>query len=96
MYHNFTCNKETSKFLKGIYIFFVAMTSKKHKLKKGESPFLFHHKKRTKGQFWLQIIILHKGTGVSFKTNTSLASRVIKITSIKSIWTTKGTYVTSF
>ena len=46
---------------------------KKHKLKKEESPFLFHHKKRTKGQFWLQMIILHKRTGASFKTNTYLA-----------------------
>lgn len=46
---------------------------KKHKLKKEESPFLFHHKKRTKGQFWLQMIILYKRTGASFKTNTYLA-----------------------
>ena len=72
MHHNFTCNKETSKFLKRIY-FLSSYNEKKHKLKKEESPFLFHHKKRTKGQFWLQMIILHKRTGASFKTNTYLA-----------------------
>ena len=46
---------------------------KKTQIKKEDSPFLFHHKKRIKGQFWLQMITLHKRTGVSFKTNTYLA-----------------------
>ena len=60
--------KKHQSSLKG-YIFWVAIMRKKHKLKKEESPFSLHHKKRTKGQFWLQMIILHKRTGASFKTN---------------------------
>ena len=56
------------------YILCVALTSKKHKnnIKRG-SPFLFHRKKTSKGQFWLQMTFSRKGTGVSFKENTFLA-----------------------
>ena len=52
--------------------FVVPITSKKTPIKreKGGSLFSFHRKKTTKGQFWLQMIILREGTGVSFKTNT--------------------------
>ena len=39
----------------------------------GGSPFSFHRKTITKGQFWLQMIDLHEGTGASFETNTLLA-----------------------
>ena len=53
-------------------LFCVAIASVKHKLKRG-SQFLFPGRTTTKGQFRLQMIILHKGTAASFKTNTFLA-----------------------
>ena len=34
---------------------------KKHTIKKGRLPFSFHHKKRTRGKFQLQMIICEKG-----------------------------------
>ena len=60
-----------------IYIFCAAIKSEKHKLKWGggggvTAPLPFH-RKTTKGQFRLQMIILHEGTGASFKTNALLA-----------------------
>ena len=63
--------------------------------KKGGSPFSFHRQPKIKGQFLLQIIILRKETGASFKTNTSENGKVIKI-AINSIRTVKVAFVTSF
>ena len=78
------------------YILCVAVTSKKHNnnIKRG-SPFLFHHKKTSKGQFWLQMTFSRKGTGVSFEKTPFYPCRVSKI-AIKTILTTKGAFFTSF
>ena len=54
-----------------IYVFRVAIASKNHKYQ----LLLFHCETTTKakGQLWLEMIIVHKGAGLSFRTvNTFL------------------------
>lgn len=55
------------------YILCMALMSKKHINIERGSPFSFHGNKTSKGQFWLQMIFLRKGTGASFKKKTFLA-----------------------
>ena len=63
--------------------------------KKGGVTVFVSSPTENKGQFLLQIIILRKETGASFKTNTSENGKVIKI-AINSICTVKVAFVTSF
>ena len=50
--------------------------------------------KITKGQFRLQMIILHEGPGVNFKTSI-FSRKEFFVIAIRTIWTTKGAIVTS-